>query len=93
LGASDGVSENDIIQSVNQVLAQLLGGNFERLRQAADQARQILFENLSEYKGNVSFFFKVKCPVVAIHTKFPIGTHTLVQSSPQIVNFVRIQTT
>jgi damage-control phosphatase, subfamily I len=173
LGASDGVSRGDVMQSVNQVLAQGLGGNVERFRQAADQAQRILyladnageiifdrllidtldprritvavrgsavindatmtdamaaglheicevidngsdapgtllddcssvfcqqfneadliiakgqgnFESLSEYEGNISFLFKVKCPVVATHTKLPIGTHTLLQSSPKL---------
>lgn len=42
------------------------------------------FESLSEYKGNISFLFKVKCPVVATHTKLSMGTHALLQSSPKL---------
>mgnify|MGYP000109068881 CR=1 FL=1 len=169
LGASDDVSESDVVESVNQVLAQPLGGDIEQFRQAVGRARRILyladnageivfdrllidtlgpgritmavrgeavlndatmadalaaglpeicdvidngsdapgtllddcsnafcrqfdeadliiakgqgnFESLSEYKGNIFFFFKVKCPVVATHAKLPVGTHALLES-------------
>ena len=53
LGASGGVSENDVIKSVNQVLAQPLGGDYEKFRQAVTQARQILY--LADNAGEIVF--------------------------------------
>lgn len=173
LGASDRVTESDVTQSVAQVLAQPLGGDYDRFRRAVAHARRILyladnageivfdrllidtlapqrvtvavrggavlndatmadalaagldeicevidngsdapgtliddcspsfrrqfadadliiakgqgnFESLSEHTGNIFFLFKVKCPVVATHTKLPIGTHALSQSPPKL---------
>ncbi len=38
------------------------------------------FESLSHEKGNFFFLFKVKCPVIADHTKQPLGAHVLLHS-------------
>jgi len=35
------------------------------------------FETLSEAACNIFFLFKAKCPVIASHVGFPVGTHVL----------------
>jgi hypothetical protein len=38
------------------------------------------FETLSEAPAPIYFLFKIKCPVTAAHTGFPVGTHMLMRS-------------
>jgi damage-control phosphatase, subfamily I len=35
------------------------------------------FETLSDTRGNIAFWFKVKCPLVARQVGLPVGTHAL----------------
>jgi damage-control phosphatase, subfamily I len=35
------------------------------------------FETLSDAPGNIFFFLKAKCPVIAAHVGQPVGTHIL----------------
>ncbi len=42
------------------------------------------FETLSDNQANISFMFKVKCPVIASHTGYAMGTHVLM--SPSVVD-------
>ncbi len=39
------------------------------------------FETLSSCRENIFFLLKVKCPVIAFHTGFPVGTHLLQRNS------------
>ena len=38
------------------------------------------FETLSSRPGNIFFLMKVKCPVIASHTGFSVGTHLLLKN-------------
>jgi len=38
------------------------------------------YETLSDEKKNIFFLFKIKCPVVAAHSGYTIGTHALVRA-------------
>jgi hypothetical protein len=59
------------------------------------------YETLSDRKENIFFLLKVKCPVIASHTGFPVGTHLLLgnqvagnelcQDSMQQDNLISIQ--
>jgi uncharacterized protein with ATP-grasp and redox domains len=37
------------------------------------------FETLSEERRDIFFLFKVKCPVIARHAGYPVGTHVLMR--------------
>ncbi|MBN2159913.1 MAG: tRNA (N6-threonylcarbamoyladenosine(37)-N6)-methyltransferase TrmO [Spirochaetes bacterium] len=39
------------------------------------------YETLCDVEKPVFFLFKVKCPIVADHTGFPVGTHAVIQST------------
>ena len=44
------------------------------------------FETLSDDPHKIFFLFKVKCPVIADHTGFSVGTHVLAKSCQRILD-------
>ena len=75
----------EIIENGSDAPATVLedcGPEFQRRYAEADLVLakgQGNFESLGEERRDIYFLFKVKCPVIARHAGFPVGTHVLMR--------------
>ncbi len=75
----------EVIDNGSDAPGTILADCSESFRQRFGEADMIIakgqgnFETLSDETANVSFLFKVKCPVIAAHINLPVGTHVATQ--------------